>query len=393
MAGPNNQYKFRKEMLNKNSRNSYQDPTYLSFTIVFDPTSPLFNPDIAYNQLLNFYGEKERAAKLEKFIKTLFTLNSQMPWYWKSIEGIDRAITYNENRMDAYAGGDDAKIAITCNETINLAISGLMDLYRESLWDNLAWTQVLPKNMRQFRMWIYVSEIRKFSNLHPGSMDIVDMQAIDGDITEYTPIMTYEFDFCEFQMNSASEALATLNSNAPEMTDNLKLNIKYEKISRKDSDFHYLQGFTDTPSPTKIESVNNQNTESRGDRLSRDLGSAIQRNAESLSRNISRMNPARLINNSENVYGSPLDRFLNTGVNSFDNLLGGLGRIPDNIYKDSIVNAQDSATAFRQALTTNIFGVAGKPVGEALKQGAIASIFPLINNQEGFRGDLGNING
>lgn len=396
MAGQKNQYKFSKEMLNRNSKNPYQDPTYLSFTIMFDTTSPLFSKTAAVKTLNEFYGDLDRAVKLETFVDTITLINKEMPWYWKSIEGIDRAVTYHEKRMAPYAGGSDAVITITCNETINLAISGLMDLYREALYDNSAWTQTLPKNYREFRMWIWVSEVRKFSNSNPDSLNIVDFDDLENSKTEYTPIFGFEFGKCQFKPHSASEAFAGLSNAEPTQATDLKIMIEYETIKRIDNDTHYLQGFVTNPNGETIteQALKNGGSENLGDRLARDANGVLQQGIDTLGRSIARANPAKLISDPGNVYGSQLDRLYQSGLNQVGNFVTGIARTPENIYKDAVVNTESGANAFRQSLNTNIFGAAGKPVNEALKRGAIASIFPLINNQEGFgRGDLGNVNG
>jgi hypothetical protein len=394
MAGQKNQYKFSKEMLNRHSKNAYQDPTYLSFTIMFDPTSPLFSPGDAAKTLRDFYKEPKRAAKLTQFTDTIQLLNKEMPWYWKSIEGIDRVVTYHDNRKDAYAGGDDAKITITCNETINLAITGLMDLYREALYDNAAWTQTLPENYRRFRMWVIVSEVRKINSADPNSLNIVDWDDIENSATEFTPMFKFEFDKCEFVPNSASEAFASLSSSEPTMATDLKINIKYETIKRIDEDTNYLQGIVTSSVPDQYIEDAAEGREGLGNRVARDVNGILQDNIDRFGRSVAKANPARLVNNPDNVYGSQLDRLYQSGLNNLGNFTTGIARTPENIYKDAVVNIESGANAFRQALNTNIYGAAGMPVNEALKRGAIASIFPLINNQEGFgRGDLGNVNG
>jgi len=139
MATGTNQIQFRKGLLGKSSKNPYQDPTYLSFTILFDTTSPLFNKDIAVKTLREHYKETERADKLERFVDTMLLINREMPWYWVSLDGMARVLEYN--MTEPYLGGDEAKLTITCNESINLAISGLMDLYRDSVYDFAAWTR------------------------------------------------------------------------------------------------------------------------------------------------------------------------------------------------------------------------------------------------------------
>ena len=49
---------FRKGHLVSSSKNPYQDPTYLTFTIMFDTMSPLFNKEVAIAALKEQYKEE-----------------------------------------------------------------------------------------------------------------------------------------------------------------------------------------------------------------------------------------------------------------------------------------------------------------------------------------------
>ena len=75
----------------KTSKHPYQDPTYLSFVMLFDFNdsihSPLLSKSGGANEYLNkmasadsFYDEK--LESLLNFQKALKTINNEMPWYW-----------------------------------------------------------------------------------------------------------------------------------------------------------------------------------------------------------------------------------------------------------------------------------------------------------------------
>jgi len=377
MATGTNQIQFRKGLLGKSSKNPYQDPTYLSFTILFDTTSPLFNKDIAVKTLREHYKETERADKLERFVDTMLLINREMPWYWVSLDGMARVLDYN--MTEPYWGGDEAKLTITCNESINLAISGLMDLYRDSVYDFAAWTQVLPKNIRGFRMWIMVSEIRDINTeFKKGLLGSETKNAeISGD---FKPLFQYEFNFCEFNIKSAKETFETLSNAAPE-SPSPKIEISYETIKKTATS--YLQGLmtestgdlgvsSDSDARTKIQGV--------GDRLSQDVGQITNSAIDSLTGAIRENNPLNVISKPVNVYGSDLEQAYQQAINQVDSYAGGLGGAVDNIFGQSEAIAKDAATSFKQSIVTNIFGAEGATVGAALRQGSIASIFPMINN-------------
>ena len=377
MATGTNQIQFRKGLLGKSSKNPYQDPTYLSFTILFDTTSPLFNKEIAVKTLREHYKETERADKLERFIDTMLLINREMPWYWVSLDGMARVLEYN--MTEPYWGGDDAKLTITCNESINLAISGLMDLYRDSVYDFAAWTQVLPKNLRGFRMWIMVSEIRDINTEF--SKGLFGTQTKNADMTgDFKPLFQYEFNFCQFNIKSAKETFETLSNAAPE-SPSPKIEISYETIKKTATS--YLQGLmtesTGDLGSGRIADLRNK-VQAAGDRLSQDLNQIADNALDNLTGAIRENNPIRKIYDPGNVYGSDLERAYQQAINQVDSYAGGLGGVVDNVFGQGEAIAKDAATSFKQSIVTNIFGAEGATVGAALRQGSIASIFPMINN-------------
>jgi hypothetical protein len=106
----NTKRQFTKGLLNSQSNNPYQDPTFLTFTLMFDVTSPLFNTGVAHKALVEQYKEPKRADKLLKFIDTLILINKEMPWYFTSITGVDRV--FDINMTEPYWGGKEAKLVI-----------------------------------------------------------------------------------------------------------------------------------------------------------------------------------------------------------------------------------------------------------------------------------------
>ncbi len=165
----------------------YQDPTYLGFVLLFQwtdvpengngqklvhnsgatPYSPLFDPAGAeyFLQKLADIGDADAGAKfkrklkaLQNFKKALQKINKDMPWYWQTLGGLEKLQQINP--LEPYIGGDEAKIAIGCLESVNMAITGLMRMYKEAVFDEEKWTYVVPANLRKFAVTIYVTEIR-----------------------------------------------------------------------------------------------------------------------------------------------------------------------------------------------------------------------------------------
>lgn len=237
----------------------YQDPTYLSFALLFDfydiESSPLlaggaeaFLKDLASRDDGSFYAE--RLFDLEAFIETLKQINQELPWFWQSLKGLEKLQQYNP--LNAYIGGDDSKLEIETLESLNLTISGLMHLYRRAIFDERKWSYIIPANLRKFRMWVYVTEVRSIAILEDvkvnGIPKKLDKSAITGFPDNFKPKIDVEnknagisgpegrpyfmigAKYCEFDLASGTTIFADLSKN-PEMAKEA-LTIKYEKLEK-----------------------------------------------------------------------------------------------------------------------------------------------------------------
>jgi len=266
---------FRKGSLKKYP---YQDPTYLSFALLFDWYNPEESPLLAgsgditkpdtlgpaelflYNLGHADAGEtdagvlrqyyRDRFEDLINFKKALKVINDEMPWYWQSLKGLDRVKQHDP--MNAYLGGDDAKLEIETLESLNLPIAGLMHLYRSAIFDETKWTYILPINLRKFKMYIYVTEVRSIqtnvstkmngipSKLNkdavsgfPGNFKpTIDSQNENAGImgTTRRPYFMTGLGYCEFDMTTGTAIFADLSKN-PEMATN-SITLKYETLEK-----------------------------------------------------------------------------------------------------------------------------------------------------------------
>ncbi len=131
----------------------------------------------AYNYLLQREGafagtsnQVKRAQALKQFQVLLNDINSNSPWFFQSIEGLDQLEKIKLSGFQPEGGMDDFNpqrtagkaLTINCLESINLRISALANLYNQAVFDadNMRW--LVPRNMRKFTMWIFVTEIRNF---------------------------------------------------------------------------------------------------------------------------------------------------------------------------------------------------------------------------------------
>jgi hypothetical protein len=189
-----------------NSQNGYdpfndlQDPTFLSFRLDFFPDGGLSFPDDSYSSggllrpsadsgIINygFYdsaadylariGSPNRQLYLDAFVKLLESLQKDAPWYFQSVSGlgdlykIDPTIPFR---------GKDKVLTIECLESVDLRISLLADLYRNTAFDMQNMREVLPMNLRTFNMAVHVLEFRRFNTTFGVIADQISERAVKG---------------------------------------------------------------------------------------------------------------------------------------------------------------------------------------------------------------------
>lgn len=213
-----------------------EDPTYLSFFMLFntgDPHhSPLLHPTKgAVEYFENVIGGEigaKYAEKLRNFQKLLLKINKEMPWYWQELAGLDQVMTY-KNMEDPW-WGRDKKIEITClEENVELMGTTLMKLYRDFSFDFERWIEILPEKLRTFEVDIFVSEVRTFqqnitdrekglggkvspdSGIEDGTTNLAPGLTIDA-----KPLLHVQLGHCIWDMDSTKEILSDLSKN-PEM--------------------------------------------------------------------------------------------------------------------------------------------------------------------------------
>lgn len=369
-----------------NNNNKYQDPTYLTFMIIFDTSSALFNKEVAVKSLREQYGETTRASLLENFIDTLLLINREMPWYWTSLDGVEKVFEIDKN--EPFYGGDDAILTLNCNESINLPITGLMDLYRDAVWDAAGWKSILPENYLRFNMDIIVSEIREIQTFRGGKVNGVDEQINSAITADVKPMFKIRYDICHFDISSTKETFSTLNRESPENPKPI-IKINYNNIKKSSASYlHEMPGERIAEGESiGTEDVNLPNNKSYSDLN----GTDSVYDTQNVRREINLIN-----NRSNNVYGTAIDRAFENLVRQGEDIVSGIGRMPENLLKDSQAQARNEATNFLRSAKNNIFGIDGSStIDAAIRQGSINSILPIINNTTGniIDGDLGNIFG
>jgi hypothetical protein len=196
-----------------NDQGKNEDPTYLGFSVdfVFDdgpgidsdygtPISPLFRegnyspiagPNIFgqdqyqfrtgevlfysaqrylenREQRENFTTVGKRSQMLKQFKILLRDITKNQPWFFQSISGLDALYKVARPGFQDQGGSDDFNpsrantIEIKTLESLNLRMTALADLYNHATFDYVNMRETIPRNLRRFRMNIFVTDLRNF---------------------------------------------------------------------------------------------------------------------------------------------------------------------------------------------------------------------------------------
>jgi len=378
----------------KTSQFPYQDPTYLSFVLLFDfndrANSPLFSgPAEEFLQKLSngsgaestasYYNEKLIA--LQEFKKALTTINRDMPWYWQSLSGLEALAQWDPN--NAYFGGDDAKLTIGTLESLNLPIAGLMHLYRKATFDERKWNWVLPENLRRFRMYAYVTEVRKIKNLTQPTLNgidtntalkdfpdnikpSIDIENANNVISGQTgrPYFMFALRYCEFDLTTGTTPFSDLQKSPTDSAAN-EIAIRYEALQSIDA--RVLNGIIEDISPSKLSPApdsENYSAESLGDFTKNKFNSKVNELKDDAVQDLKLL--------GEQKKNELIQAARNATVN----------RIPsiDNIYQN-VVRGVDGATDVTGLrgnigfnIQENLFGKSGDSIGDSLNNAAQNSL-------------------
>ena len=175
----------------------------------------------AYNYLMQ-RNEDARAEYLKAFVTGLYEIQKDHPYLFQSISGLDGLSNFSPESGQRL--NKDTFVTIECIEGLSLKIKTLLQLYRKAAWDD-AWQRwVLPLNMRQFKMIIYVFERRMFQEVKRVSPFTSEKQlhTINTDI----PVYAFECNPCEFVIENIwnSDYDATWGSDAEKTKITIRVN-------------------------------------------------------------------------------------------------------------------------------------------------------------------------
>jgi hypothetical protein len=212
-------------------------------TYTFDPKTQNIK-NTAYNFLL-LNEELERAEMLKNFLILLSEINTNSPWYFQEISGLDGALdrkVFSDNEMKVEE--KPKQIQIKClNDAYDDRIGTLLDLYRASCFSYQNKKEIVPRNLRRFNMGILIfSAPTQYSNnplnfvgtgkdSYPFRTNIGIPNGQSSNI--YIPsTKLIELRNCEFDYNSAISPYTTLNTTdgpfSPQYTITINFSDCYE---------------------------------------------------------------------------------------------------------------------------------------------------------------------
>lgn len=153
-------------------------------------------------QYLRSRNEDTRAKYLYYFVNGLYEIQHDYPFIFKKISGLNEL-----EKFDAISGQRlkaPAKITLECYEGLDLKIRTLFEFYRKAAWDDVYQRWILPENMREFKMIIYVFERRIFQDAEMFSVDDqLHMKMSFSNINADIPVKAYECMPCEFNIGES----------------------------------------------------------------------------------------------------------------------------------------------------------------------------------------------
>lgn len=200
--------------------------------------SDLYRYNSAWSYL-KLNDEQERAELLEDFVNLLSNINSESPWYFEEISGLDNAlerktITDKDFKIDE----ERKKLSIKCRpDAYDDRIATLLDLYRSITYSWSMKREIIPSNLRKFDMGIYIfsDPVFPMHNASSERMGITlknDYASMDISSSGYVTSYKYiEFHNCEIDYNSGRTGLSSLKNSegiSPEYTIDIYFDDCYE---------------------------------------------------------------------------------------------------------------------------------------------------------------------
>lgn len=102
--------------------------------------------------LHRYIKPKDRINSLYKFASILSYINTNAPWYFKSVKGLNKAAV---PIIDDFSKENAIELELT-QDAIDMRLSTLMSLYNYACFDSITDREIIPKNLRKFNMSVVI---------------------------------------------------------------------------------------------------------------------------------------------------------------------------------------------------------------------------------------------
>lgn len=223
----------------------FDEPTYLTFSLDFNfdtvpdiegqtdmiNKSPLFaenTQDGAYGCIdyLTNRGYPDKSANMKKFKNLLQYVTNETPWYFQSVKGLDKMWEQATDMNFGYKA-NEIELEIDTLEAIDLRISNLAQLYRNSVYDMKYMRERVPDNMRWFTMDIWIAEFRNLRNTLPPLVSVGNFTSVN--------------------LGSIGGLLGASSGDENSSTGNVLANFGYQKFKCRQCEFDFSPSFAAGP--------------------------------------------------------------------------------------------------------------------------------------------------
>lgn len=239
------------------------DPTTMGFSLWFDPSSPLFNTDAnngesAYQYLVN-RGETVRANKLNRFIAQMLMLAVDYPHFFLSLSGLGNIYEFPSGKSTR-----ERTLTVTTNESMDLRMASIIDNYVQATYDIDFGRRAVPLNLTEFKMKIFISEIRSFQTFVGNQVNGV-YKGNFKELNDSLGIFIVNFKRCTFNFSASNPFLDTINNSQQEIASNVfsidagDMNLNNNKVDVFDIvQARNSDGTAVSPIPTNVNTYNDR---------------------------------------------------------------------------------------------------------------------------------------
>ena len=199
-----NRYATLQEKFRNSSVEAGEDPTWMSFGLFPDFNSHdsgllvggkgsnvnIEKANIHYDNArwyLSSIGEQKRRAALDIFQTIFWHLMVNSPWYFESIEGLDKIFNFYPMEGQVMNGGKDNSISVTCWESVDLRVTTMLYNYYLATTDYENNRIILPRNLDSFTLTIYVNDYRTINNVIPNEFITVPIDLNGNYVKDINP--------------------------------------------------------------------------------------------------------------------------------------------------------------------------------------------------------------